>query len=536
MCDKPKTNILLILADQQRYDTIGQAGYEYMITPNLDKLAREGCIFHQAYSSNPVCMPARHDLLLGMPSKAHGYFANCETKCMEDYSLPTLPRVFTEAGYRTAAIGKMHFYPSRMHHGYSELYTMEELPKMREDDDYAMYLKEQGLEDIQNIHGIRPLVYHMPQVAQVPEEQYETNWIKNKTINWLKDNNKQPFLLCVGYIKPHPPWDIPEKYADLYKDKTIKESIPRSRVYPNSQKHNAWYGDDDTEETKRSIREAYYTSITMVDESVGAILEHLRNTGELDNTLVIYTSDHGEMLQDKGYYSKELPYESSVHIPFIMRHPNYIESGSTSDELISLLDIFPTCLDAAGLNYPQSKDKEALVGESLLRKNLLHNRETVISASGFVEKSRWVMCRNKSYKYVYHYNQGYEEFYDLVQDSDELLNCIDEMRGTTIYHELRNKVLEYEKIWGPDDSIMNEELRIVDGKLLEPYVNGKYHLWSNMQFQKFNQNSSEKREKQFCEEFEKVKQCNLFSKYEYEKFRSMEWKQFFEAQFHDFLS
>jgi len=365
MSEKP--NILIILADQQRHDTICAAGYDYMITPNLDSLAEEGCIYLNAHTHNPVCMPARHDLLIGMPAGAHGYFANKGGEPIKDYSIPTLPRIFTENGYRTAAIGKMHFSPTRMHHGYSEMFLMEEIPKRRQDDQFAMDLEKNGEGDVMNIHGIRPLIYHHPQNSQVDIENYETNWIKNKTIEWLDKNGDYPFMLTVGYIKPHPPWDIPEKYKNIYKDKELPKAIRRSRQFPLDPEENDWYGDFDDDETRRKLREAYYTSITMVDDSVGEILEYLRNTGKLDNTLIIYTSDHGEMLQDKGLFSKNLPYEGSIRIPFIVRYPKRVQKGTKSNEFIDLTDILPTCLDVAGIEYSGNKDK--LYGKSIFDNN-----------------------------------------------------------------------------------------------------------------------------------------------------------------------
>ncbi len=198
--DEEETKCHDYFTDQQRYDTIGALGYEYMKTPNLDQLCKEGMAYTHAHTHNPVCMPARHDLLLGMPASAHGYFANNEKQRIQDYAIPTLPRIFSDAGYRTAAIGKMHFSPARAHHGYNELYLMEELPKHRYDDQYATYLKEEGLGHVQNLHGVRPHLYHTPQFSQMGFEHHETSWVKNQTIDWLKNNDEAPFFLFVGYI------------------------------------------------------------------------------------------------------------------------------------------------------------------------------------------------------------------------------------------------------------------------------------------------------------------------------------------------
>ena len=481
---KKRPNILIILADQYRYDAIGAVS-PYMITPNLDRLAHEGCLFSSAYSNNPVCMPARHDLLTGLTGRRHGYFSNCK-KPIRDYGLPTLPRIFSEHGYRTASIGKMHFFPARAHHGYSEMYTMEEIPKCREDDDYAMYLKECGEGEVQNIHGVRPLAYHEPQRALVKSEHYETRWVDETTIDWMDRNGENPFLLFVGYIKPHPPWDIPEEYEGIYEKREIPAPIPRSRTYPDSNDTCVWYGDLDTPEQVRRIQEAYYTSCTMVDESVGRILGYLEKSGKIDDTMVIFTSDHGEMLGDKGFYSKDLPYEGSVRVPLIIRYPQVFGSGKRREDFASLLDIFPTCMELAGLRYPQGET--VLSGGSLADEGACGEREMITASNGFLGLKRWVMARTKEYKYIYHYNAGYEEFYDLAADPGETVNCIGQRKDSGIYRRLRQRALEYEKTEGPDGCVESEDFVSFPGESHTGTEHGKYHLWSNQQFQTF-QNS-----------------------------------------------
>ncbi|MGD1823035.1 MAG: sulfatase family protein [Pleomorphochaeta sp.] len=508
-----KKNVLLIIADQMRFDTINALGYEDVITPNLDRLVNSGCSFTHCFSSNPVCMPARHDLLVGLPSSSHGYLANREMP-IKDYGLPTLPRIFSENGYRTAAIGKMHFYPATMHHGYSEMHLMEELPKVRENDEYAMYLKENGEEQIQNIHGIRPALYHEPQIAQVDYPLYETNWIKDRTIKWLEDNNNNPFFLAVGFIKPHPPWDIPKGYENLYKDKKLRKSVEKSRLFFDHPEHNIWYGDDDSEEEKEKIRKAYYTSITLVDESVGNILDYLEANNLVDDTLIIFTADHGEMLGDKGYYSKELPYDGSVRVPLIMSNKHLFKQNSKNNDLVDLIDIFPTCLEAAEL--PILKN---LYGSSLLDTKKGKDREYVFSASGFLSTKRFVMCQNKKYKYVYHYNGGFEEIYDLENDKYEINNLINEMLLSKELKEFREKVLLYEKEWGPSNCVVDNKLVSFETEMFDPSVHGKYHKWSNLQFQKFIEKDFRDRKKQFLCEFDKAMSHKEFetSNLEYKK-------------------
>ncbi len=495
-CKKP--NVLVLLTDQQRYDTIGVAGYSHMITPNLDYLASSGCLYTNAHSSNPVCMPARHDLLTGLPGRAHGYFTN-NRQPIKDYSLPTLPRIFQENGYRTVAVGKMHFFPRRMHHGFGDMFLMEEIPDCRQNDQYATYLKEQGLEHIQNLHGIRPHIYHIPQNSQMDEAHHGTNWVADKMIEWLQQNKEEPFFMMGGWISPHPPCALPKEYRGLYSGQEIPEHVPLSRNCLFGKEENEWYGDIDSEQEKRSIREEYYSSITMVDKHIGRVLNYLEESGILDNTLIIFTSDHGEMLQDKGFYCKMLPYEGAVRIPFIIRYPERFNKGVKNDKFVSLLDIMPTCLDVCGLEY--NGGKYELEGESLCSESAKKHRINQVSSCG-VGADRWVMNRNKRYKYIYWYNRGYEELFDMQNDPGELVNLMEtENYPESEYIKLRDGVIDYEKQWGPDGVIVNGDFVKYDqAEYLMGVANSKFPFFCNKQFQRFNDSSSQEKEQRFIQE------------------------------------
>ncbi|MEG0216457.1 MAG: sulfatase-like hydrolase/transferase, partial [Hungatella sp.] len=267
-----KTNVLIILSDQQRYDTVHYGGYSHMLTPGLDTLAADGEYCSHAYSANPVCMPARHDLITGLPARCHGYYGNAEARSIKDYSIPTIGRIFERAGYRTAAIGKMHFSPAREHHGFGEMYLMEELPKQRQNDDYLMYLKDNGMGCIQNPHGVRPHIYHIPQESQQPDEYHGSKWVAEETIRWLDKNEEEPYMLMCGFIQPHPPWNIPKEWNKLYANAQIPNPISKSRLPFEDENKRQWFGDFDTQEQKEKIRKAYYTAISMVDQNVKKII------------------------------------------------------------------------------------------------------------------------------------------------------------------------------------------------------------------------------------------------------------------------
>jgi arylsulfatase A-like enzyme len=451
-----KPNFLIVLTDQQRFDTVSASGYPWMKTPNLDRLVHEGCFFKNAYTTNPICVPARYDLLTGQTGRPHGHFDNAATRL--DERMPTFPRVFAENGWHTAALGKCHFTPVRAHHGYNELQLMEELPKHIEDDAYLQFLRDKGHSDIRNIHGVRPLSYHEPQNTLVPEEDLGPNWLARRTEEWLDKNSDRPFLLTLGWIKPHPPWNIPESKKGIYADADLPEPIGKSRNLPYPPEDSPLYGDFDSAMEKRKIREAYFESVTMVDEAFGKVLAALERNGILDNTVIIYAADHGEMLQDKGFYQKALPYDSACRVPLIVRYPEKFKPGSIREEFVDLLDIFPTLLDLAGisLDYNPSFKDATLAGESLLS-NQTGKRKIQYAHTG-QGRYRWVMTREERYKYVYHFAGGYEYLYDMQNDpaeKDNLLNTPD--CPLQIYAKLKAEAIERELESGPEGTIQDGE-------------------------------------------------------------------------------
>lgn len=519
-----KPNVLILLSDQQRYDTICAAGYPHMITPNLDRLAAEGTLFCNAHSGNPVCMPARHDLITGFPARVHGYYANAEEQRIRNYNTPTIARLFSDAGYRTVAVGKMHFSPAKEHHGFDQMISMEELPVIRQQDEYLMYLKEQGLEYIQNPHGVRPHIYHIPQTAQQDEAHHGTTWVADRAIEWLEENEEHPFFMMCGFIQPHPPWNIPEECKNLYDEKDVPLPIPVSRLPCENENKKEWFGDYDSEEQKKKIRKAYYTAVTMVDKHAGRILDYLKESGKIDNTLIIYTSDHGEMLQDKGYYSKELPYDSAVRIPLIIRYPEKFPEGRKRRDFVDLLDLLPTCLDVCGIAYPDKTTQ--LYGRSLVN---CSERKYQFAASGILPL-RWVMCRDDKYKYIYHYLNGYEELYDM--DQPEVRNLLaDDVSDdlNEIYLSLKQKAVEYEKEWGIEGGVVNGEFICIAPHTVHPSVRGKYHFWSNCQMQKFYSCKDNTRGKELEKEMKHaLSDYQLSGVHLTEVFNDEEWKKQFE--------
>jgi len=455
-----RPNILFITTDQQRYDTINAAGYPHMITPNLDRLCEEGCLFTNAYSPNPVCLPARHNILTGLSARHHTFDDNYfDDSHQIPHHLPTFAQCLSDSGYDTIAIGKMHFQPYRRHNGFHRLYLMDEIPRFREDDDYALYLKENGYAHLQSIHGVRHLLYMQPQQSLVSEEHHGSTWVADKTIEYLQTKSiNKPFMIWAGFIAPHPPFDVPASYANLYKDKQLPEPSISKTVLSTLAQENMNIANYPNKETLMRARELYYSAISFVDYNVGRILQQLEEMGELDNTFIVFTSDHGEMLGDLSTYQKFLPYDASSKIPMIMRYPKKLKPKSSFTDFVDLNDIFPTFMDIAGLQMPTHIDYP---GASVLS----NKKDRGIQYIEHQRNSRrWISVRNHQYKYNYYYGGGKEELFDMISDPNETENLVitKPTLADTLLKPLKEKALEMEKRYGLMDMVENNSFKQFD--------------------------------------------------------------------------
>ncbi|MCF0109534.1 MAG: sulfatase-like hydrolase/transferase [Erysipelotrichaceae bacterium] len=460
-----RPNILFITTDQQRFDTLNCAGYPHMKTPNLDTLASEGCLFTHAYSNNPVCLPARHNIISGLGCRHHTFDDNYfDDSHQIPYQLPTFAQILTDNGYSSIAIGKLHFQPYRRHNGFERLLLMDEIPRFREDDDYAMYLKNNGFDYLQSVHGVRHMLYMQPQQSLVGEEHHGSTWVADRTIDFLKNKSKnRPFLIWAGFIHPHPPFDIPESYAHLYDDVDIPEPYVSNTPLSTLAEENKNIADYPNKETLMRARRAYYSAVSFVDTQVGRIIQTLKDIGEYDNTLIVFTSDHGEMMGDYGTYQKFLPYDGSAHIPMIMRWPEKIKPGTKRDEFVDLNDLFPTFVDVAGLEMPKEYDYP---GASVFKDTKDRDHQFIEHQHG---ARRWISMQNRQYKYNYYYGGAKEELFDMVNDPHETTNLLvnEYEKYDEIRKELRQRLLEAEERYGLEGMTENHEFRYFDD--FEPF-------------------------------------------------------------------
>ncbi len=445
---KVKPNILLLTSDQQRFDTIGSVNAPFIQTPHLDRLAGEGGIFLRAHTPNPVCISARANILTGLPSRYHHLPWN--TVRPLPCHLPTLPRILSEGGYATAAIGKMHFHPVRESHGFTYMKLMEECPGHIEDDDYLQYLRDTGLGHLLHIHGVRHVGYQLPQRSLLDDEHHGSTWVARETCRFIEANRDRPWFAWASWIAPHPPANVSDDFAALYQN----AELPPVRGVETVEKP-----------AQRRFRELYYAAITQVDKNGGLVLDKLEALGLNDRTLVIFASDHGEMLGDHGYWTKELPYEGSVRIPFILRFPGIIPAGTRSNEFVDLNDILPTALDAAGIDVAEVAKAHHLdhfPGDSLLHPRGHRDRALQYAEWGgrLPGASSWIMLRDDQWKYIHRFTGGEKELFNLHEDPHETQNLASSTRADAIQalNRLEKQLVEYEQRWGMPGGVSDNHL------------------------------------------------------------------------------
>ena len=421
-----KPNFLLILTDQQRADTISCAGNQVVRTPNLDRLCRSGVLFPRAYTPTPVCVPARMNILTGQDSCRLGILENAASI---KSPILTLPSILTERGYFAQAIGKMHFRPRRNHYGFPRMLLSEGIPARRVDDDFLLYLKEKGFGHVEEPHGQRQELYYQPQVSVLPQEHHATSWTADRTVDFLAANRNRPFFCFCSFLKPHPPWDPPEPFASMYR----RENMPlpvrcdADRDPKDSfllvQDHSKWM-DNAPDDLARLIKARYYGSVSHIDKNLGKILDALDAYELRENTIVIFTSDHGDLLGDHYHWGKRSYFEGGARIPFIISWPGQLPQGEVREEFVTLTDILPTFVETAGAVRPLGSSGGNIEG-------MQHTPETLWRDTLWGEYSRGrtakYMLRTGDWKYIYMVNGGREQLFNLADDPNELDDLAGEM-------------------------------------------------------------------------------------------------------------
>ncbi len=339
-----KPNILFIMADQLAARYLSTYGHKIVKTPNLDRLAREGVVFENAYSSSPLCAPARATVMSGLLSSRTGVYDNAAEF---PSAIPTWAHYLRLEGYKTALSGKMHFVGPDQLHGLEERLTTDIYPA-----DFGWTpdwrLKQERIDWW--YHNMTSVL--QPGVAEITNQlEFDDDVLfqaKRKLYDYARFSPDTPFALMASFTHPHDPYAARQKYWDLYDDAEIDlpktPAFPRANLDPHCQRLYDVSAMDDyrvTEADLRAARHGYYANISYIDDLVGQLIDTLETTGKLDNTVIIFTSDHGDFLGERGLWYKMSFREPSAHVPMIIWNPKRFKASRVA-EPVSLADILPT--------------------------------------------------------------------------------------------------------------------------------------------------------------------------------------------------
>ena len=321
-------HIILIMTDQQRADAIGCMGNDAVISPNLDALAAEGTLFMNGYSSCPSSTPARAGLLTGLSPWHHGLLGYGKISPEYKYEMP---QMLKDAGYYTFGIGKMHWHPQRIKHGF-EGTLLDESGRVEDENftsDYRQWFQTKAPGKNPDATGIG-WNDHTASIYKLPENLHPTYWTGEMACELISnyDPTNKPLFLKVSFARPHSPYDPPQRYLDMYKDALIPDPAIgdwcgkyAKKLNPEETAQDAPYGNFGNEYARNSRRH-YYANITFIDEQIGRIIQTLKEKDMYNDALIVFVSDHGDMMGDHYHWRKTYPYEGSTHVPYIVKWPS----------------------------------------------------------------------------------------------------------------------------------------------------------------------------------------------------------------------
>ena len=490
MSEKP--NVVLFMVDQLSARWLEAARTGVVPTPNFDRLAARGVTFSNAFTSNPVCMPARATVATGLTSRGHGVLENGYELSPE---LPTFMQALQQGGWRTVALGKLHF---RSHYRASHLnenYQAYGFDVVHNTEDarggewldwvaaehpdqfdnvlstiwasHIPWYSEYGPEKIDLASRIRAAReksvcagtswYPLP----FPAELSQTEWITRQALAFIREAPAdQPLLAQVSYVQPHDPFHPPADYLDRVDESKIPETAPAE--WFDSADAPAYYRQFDAPDYREGCRKFYFADIAHLDDQLGRVLDALEEAGRLDNTFIIFTADHGEMLGDHGLRGKEEHhYDACIRVPLMVAGPG-LKGGAVRDEMVQLEDICPTVLDAAGQQLPlmptlgpefadRADTIPVLPGKSLLplcRGEEIPDWRSAAYVGSF--NAVWSMSpadwsrtiRTPQYRYTLFARSNGEQLFDVAADPQEQNNLVNDPAFANVRQLLRDQLLE----------------------------------------------------------------------------------------------
>jgi arylsulfatase len=458
LADRPRPNILLFCTDQQRSDTISALGNTHIRTPNMDRLVRDGTVFTNAYCQTPICTPSRASFLTGCYASSLHVNRNGNEYFPAQFTSRLLPRILKSAGYDCGLVGKFHLSSAakrvepRIDDGY-RLFEWSHAPRPDwpvEQNGYLRWLRNKGTTFQKQYRSRRLPNYPAEFNAGMPAQYHESMWCADTAAQWIRGGMRGPWFINVNTYAPHPPFDPPGEFLERIDPNAIP--APHWRASDAENQANLAKVDfqskhrDPAAYPSRALRACYYAQVEFVDHCLGLVLDALQSTGQASNTLIVFTSDHGEALGDHGLIHKGCRfYEGLSHVPLMFALPGVVQAGRRSEGLVELTDIVPTILELAGLPRP-----DYLHGRSVLP--ILNGQKAGDAHREFVraeyhdvldlpDGTHANMIRDPRYKLVrYHGHPG--ELYDLAEDPMEFRNLFDDPGHAKVRAQMADRLFD----------------------------------------------------------------------------------------------
>lgn len=430
-----RANLLFLCSDQHQAAASGCYGHEQAQTPHIDEIAAEGVRFEQAFCQSPVCVPSRGSIITGNYASRHG------AKILQDAlssDARTVAHLFGDHGYSTAAVGKMHFVDESRKHGFAHRVNAAS---------HQARLTKQEVQAFRADQGEGGATSGRP--SAMPERLFRDTFYAEEAVRFLREHKDRPFCLWASFFMPHTPLVPHRMYWDRYQDTDIElpERAPNAletgfHGHLVRAQERGWYQQTD-EELRDAIR-GYYGNVSQMDANVGRVFDTLRELGLDKNTVVVYTSDHGEMAGAHRMWTKHNMYEQSVRVPLIVRTPEGLGAGTAREHIVEQVDLLPTLAELCGLDTPEGIDGRSFAasvrGERHAGREFAYSeyyfcRRVFTADDRFVGKPPIVMVRTDRWK-LNHLSWERSELFDLENDPGEFRNVIDDAGNAGIVKEL----------------------------------------------------------------------------------------------------
>ncbi len=397
-------HILILFTDQQRWDTICALGNPHIQTPNLDALVDDSVVFDHCITPSPVCVPARYSMFTGQYPARTGCNNNNTERNRESAGFYSQ---ITESGYNSGCVGKMHYlWDPYGPIGFDKRWSQEELAA--EGDDYMSYIREK-YPWVFDYNGMRSEMYYVPQISQLPPYDHPTQWIGDRSVEFIQSHTPdRPMLLFSSFIHPHPPYAPPAPWQKLYREDPPEPHMPEDPdsfydvIGERCSLERLQISRQDILRTKNY----YYACVSFVDYQVGRIIQALKDKGMYEDTLILFASDHGDMMGDFNAIGKRTMVDASCRVPLIIKYPG--QEPRKRKEPCSLVDIAPTILNYAGIDY----DSAEFDGKDLFSE---FNRDVVFSQHGCGVNGSYMVTDGQN-KLIYLAKTGKYYFFDTVPE------------------------------------------------------------------------------------------------------------------------